>query len=150
MVLFHLIFLLCMSIQPKIRVLIGLFLFFAQDHSTKIYGRFFHIFFLLCMTIQPRLRVLTDFFFFSHDHSKEMYRPLSYHSFLCLQPFSRNQGPHLFIYFICTQPFDQIIWSSFIYSFFILCMTIRPKIRVLINLFILFVHDHSTKNQGPH
>ena len=35
---------------------------------------------------------------------------------------------------MCTRPFSQIIW--FIYSFFILCTTIRPKIRVLINLFI--------------
>ena len=28
--------------------------------------------------------------------------------------------------------------------------TIRPKVRVFINFFILFVHDHSTKNYGLH
>ena len=36
----------------------------------------------------------------------------------------------------------MIFFLSFILS---LCMTIRPKNRVLINLFFLFVHDHSTK-----
>ena len=35
--------------------------------------------------------------------------------------------------------------ASFIYS---LCTTIRPKIRILINLFFLFVHGHSTKVRG--
>ena len=39
---------------------------------------------------------------------------------------------HLF--FFCAQPFDQKLGSSFIY-FFYLYMTIRPKIRVLIDLF---------------
>ena len=29
-----------------------------------------------------------------------------------------------------------------------LCTIIRPKIRVLINLFVLFVHSHSTKIRG--
>ena len=54
------------------------------------------------------------------------------------------------------------------YLFFLLCTIIRPKIRSLIDLHLLFahdhsariygplscnlsfVHDHSTKNQGPH
>ena len=38
---------------------------------------------------------------------------------------------------MCTRPFDQIIWSSFIYSFLVHA-TIRPKIRVLIDLFLLY------------
>ena len=54
---------------------------------------------------------------------------------------------HLFFFF-CTRPFDQNIWPSFIYSFF-LHKTIRPKIRVLIDLFLSFTHDHSTKMYGP-
>ena len=29
-----------------------------------------------------------------------------------------------------------------------MCTTIRPKVRVLINLIFLFVHDHSTKVRG--
>ena len=36
MVLFHLIFLLCTTIRPKIRVHTDLFLLFAHDHSTKL------------------------------------------------------------------------------------------------------------------
>ena len=97
---------------------------------------------------------------------------------------TKNLGLYWFIYFICTRPFHQNIWSFFIYSFFraqpfdqklgsslidwfYLCTTIRPKymvlfhlffllriairpkiIRVLIGLFLLFVHDHSTKIRG--
>ena len=38
MVLFHLIFLLCTTIRPKIRVLTYLFILYAHHHSTKIYG----------------------------------------------------------------------------------------------------------------
>ena len=38
MVLFHLIFLLCTTNRPKIRVLNDLFLLCAHDHSTEIYG----------------------------------------------------------------------------------------------------------------
>ena len=34
--------------------------------------------------------------------------------------------------------------------FILQCTIIPPKIRVLIDLFLLFVHDHSTKNQGCH
>ena len=48
------------------------------------------------------------------------------------------------IFFLFARPFDQKLGSSLIY-FFYLYTTIRPKIRVLNNLFLLFVHDHSTK-----
>ena len=37
MVFFHLIFLFCSTIRPKIRVLIDLFVLCARDHSTEIY-----------------------------------------------------------------------------------------------------------------
>ena len=37
-VLYHLFFLLCATIQPRVRVLTDSFLLFVQDHSTKIYG----------------------------------------------------------------------------------------------------------------
>ena len=64
------------------------------------------------------------------------------------------------------RPFDQELWSSLIYFFylhktirptyivliylfFLLCTTIRPKIRVLVNLFLLSTHDHSPKIYGP-
>ena len=49
---------------------------------------------------------------------------------------------HLF--FLCARPFGQKSGSILIY-FLYLCTTIRPKIRVLINLFLIFAHDHSTE-----
>ena len=65
-----------------------------------------------------------------------------------------NYGPHWFNSFICTRPFDQNIWYSFIYIFFsgqpfhqilgslliyffYLHTTIRPKCMVLFHLFFL-------------
>ena len=72
---------------------------------------------------------------------------------------------HLF--FFCTRPFDQKLGSSSSYFFyvhmtirpkymhmvlfhlfFLLCTIIRPKRRVLIDLFFLFVHNHPTKIRG--
>ena len=147
MVFFHLVFLQCTTIRPKIRVLNDLFLLFAHDHSTKIYG-------LLLVILS-----------FVHDHSTKNQIPHSFISFMCTRPFDQKYGP-LFIYsFFYARPFDQDLGSSLIYFFylhttirpnylvlfhlFILSrMTIRLKIRVLINLFILFVHDHSTKVRG--
>ena len=42
MVLFHLIFLLCTTIRPKIRVHTDLFLFFVQGPSMYIYNLFYY------------------------------------------------------------------------------------------------------------
>ena len=68
MVLFHLIFLLCMTIQPKIRAHTDLFLFFVIDHSTKVYGP---LSFILSFgtTIRPKIKIHTDLFLYVHDHS---------------------------------------------------------------------------------
>ena len=49
---------------------------------------------------------------------------------------------------ICARPFDQELWSSLIY-FFYLQTTIRPKSMVLISLFLLLAHYHLTKIYGP-
>ena len=55
MVLFHVIFLLCTTIQPKIRDLINLIFLFVHDHSSKI------------------IRVLIYIFIpFLHDHSTKI------------------------------------------------------------------------------
>ena len=82
----------------------------------------------ICTSIRPEFRVPNDLFLlFTHDHSVKVYDLLS-----------------IIIFF--AQPFDQKLGSKLIYYFFYLYTTIRPKIRVLINLFILFVHDHLTKN----
>ena len=92
MILFHLIFLLCTTIRPKIR---STLIYFSYLHTTiqQKYMVLFHLFFLLCSTIrlkikvhtdlflyttiQPKVRVLINLFIlFVHDHSTE------------------NQGPH--------------------------------------------------------
>ena len=50
---------------------------------------------------------------------------------------------HLFS-LLCTtiRPKIKVRIDLFLYMY----TTTRPKVRVLINLFILFVHDHSTKS----
>ena len=77
MVLFHLIFLLCTTIRPKIRLLINLFLLCVLDYSTEIYGLLsFVLSFVHNHSIKAR--VLTDLFLlFAHDHSTKIYVPLS-------------------------------------------------------------------------
>ena len=69
------------------------------------------------------------------------------YSFFCAQPFDQKIRSTLIHFFICTRPFDQKLGSSLIYLFY-LYTTIRPKIRVLINLIFFLVHDHSTKVIG--
>ena len=76
---------------------------------------------------------------------------------ICTQPFNQKlQCPHYFLYFICTRPFDQKLGSSLInffhlhttilpnyrvlfHLFFLHCPTIRPKIRVFVDIF-LYLH----------
>ena len=52
----------CTTIRPKIRVLIDLFLSFAQVHSAKIYDRLSFIL-SLSTTIRPQIRVLINYFY---------------------------------------------------------------------------------------
>ena len=111
-------------------VLIDLFLLFAHDHSTNIYGPLSFILFFLRTTIRPRIMVLIDLF---------LLFPINHSTKIC--------GLHSFISFVYTRPFDQNIWPTFI--FLLLCTTIRPKMKVLIDLFLLFAHDHSIKLYGP-
>ena len=67
----------------------------------------------------------------AYNHSTKIHSPLSF--ILCFghDHSTKNYDLHWLISFICTRPFDQHIWSSFIYFFF-------------------FVHDQSTKWYGPH
>ena len=105
----------------------------------------FHLFFLLCTTIWAKIRVIIDLFrLFANDSLTKIFGALSFIFSFAHDDSTKNQGHHWFIYFPCKRPFDQNIWSSFIYSF-LMCATIRPKIRVLTYLFLLFVRDHSIK-----
>ena len=144
MVFFHLIFLFCTTIRPKIRVLIDLF-FYVHATIRPKYMVLFHLFFLLNTTIRPKLKAHTDLFLlFVHYHSTKIHDPHWFIFFMCTRPFDKNIWSSFINSFFCARPFDQKLRSTLIYFF--MYTTIRPKVRVLINLFILFVHDHSTKN----
>ena len=91
----------------------------------------FHLFFLLCSIIRPRLRILTDLFLlFADDHSKKYIVLFHLFSFI--------------YYFFSARLFDQKLGSSLVYLFY-LYTTTWSKIRVLIDLFLLFAHNLSTK-----
>ena len=110
MVLFHLFFLLCTIIRPKVKLLIDLFLSLHTTIRPK-YMVLFHLFFLLYTTIDQKIGSSLTYFFYLHTTIPQKY-----------------------------------VLLTFILS---LCTTIRPKTRVLVNLLILFSHDHSTKLYGP-
>ena len=78
-------------------------------------------------TIQPEFGVPTDLFpLYAHNHSTKVYGPLSF-----ILSFAHNIWPE-----------NKVHTDLLLYMY----TTIRPKVRVLVNLFILFVHGHSTKN----
>ena len=111
--------------STKIKVLNDLFLLFVHDHLTSQVMVLFHLFFLLCRTILPKLG------------SSLIY-------FICIRRLFDQKLVSSLIFFVCPRLFDQKVGSLLIY--FYLYMTIRPKIRVLINfLLLLFIHNHSTK-----
>ena len=132
----------CTTIRPKFRVPTHFF----HMHTTiwQKYMGLFHLIFLLCTTIRPKISVLIDLFLLrAYDHSTEIYGPLSF-ILSSVHDHSTKAWGHWSISFICTRLFDKIYDPL---SFFLsLCTTIRPEIRVHIDLYLLFVHDHSTKN----
>ena len=144
----------CTTIRPEFRVPTDLFLLFAHDHSTKIYGPLsFNLSFVHDNSTKTQLaRVLTGLFFYLHTTIRQkMYRPLSFilsfvydHStkirvlidlFLLFvhDHSTKLYGPLSFILsLLCVRPFDQKLGSSLVYLFY-LYTTIRPKIGVLSN-----------------
>ena len=78
MVFFHLIFLFCTTIRPKIRVVIDLF-FYVHATIRPKYMFLFHLFFLLSTTVRPKITVHIDLFLlFVHDYSTKIYGLLSF------------------------------------------------------------------------
>ena len=131
----------CTTIRPEFKV--PTYLFYMHTTIREKYMVLFHLIFLFCTTIRPKTRVYTDFFFFcTRPFDKCIWSSFIY-SFFCVRPFDQKLSPHWFIS-LCTRPLYQKLVSSLIYLFS-LYATIRPKICVLINLFFLFVHEHSTK-----
>ena len=104
-------------------------IYFLYMHTTirPNYMVLFHLFFLLSTTLRPRPRVLTDYFSYLHTTIRQ------------------NIWSSFIYSFFSARPFDQNLEFTLIY-FLHLRTAIRPKMMVLINLFILFAHDHSTKN----
>ena len=109
------------------------FFYLQSDHSTKINGplsfiiSFAHGQSTLHMTIRPNYMVLFYLFY----------------SFSSAQPFDQKLGSSLIYFFHSHTTIWQKYMIFFLSLILSLCMTIRPKNRVLINFF-LFVHDHST------
>ena len=127
MVLFHLTFLLCTTIRPKIRVAIDLFLFCAHDHSTKIYG------------------LLSFFFLFVHNHSTKV-RSHSYsliYSFLCRYVVCYIQGSISLIF--CSLFFwQQCLYISYLVYSQQYCPYVSYAIfmEVLLLYFVRYIHGY--------
>ena len=155
MVLFCLLFLLCTAIRPKVRVLIDLFRSFPHDHSSEISGplsfilSFVHLFFLslILSFVDQKLNSSLIYFFHLHATIRPKYLVLFHLFFLLYTTIDQKIGSSLtyFFYLHTTIP-QKYVLLAFILS---LCTTIRPKTRVLVNLLILFSHDHSTKLYSP-
>ena len=129
MVLYHLFFLLCTAIRPRVRVLTNLFLLFVHDHLTKNQG--FH-WFISFMCTRP--------------FDRNMWFSYIYY-FFCAKPFDKDLGYSLFFFLYAHNHFIKICGPlPFIITFVHDHST--KKIRVLIYIFISFVHDHSTNFRG--
>ena len=132
LVFFHLLFLLCTVIRPRTMVLIDLFLLFAHDQSTNIYGP------------------LSFNFFCTRPFDQNIWSSFIY-SFFCARPFEQKLGFSLIYFFylnttfrlkcmilfhtffLYARSFDQKLGSSLIYLFY-LCTAIRPKLGVILTL----------------
>ena len=143
MVFFHLIFLFCTTIRPKIRVLIGLF-FYVDATIRPKYMVLFHLFFLLNTTIRPKIKVHTDLFLlFVHHHSTKIHGHQWFIFFMCTRPFDKNMWSSFINSFFCARPFNQKIRSTLIF-FFIFTQPFDQKLGSTL-IYFLFAHDHSTK-----
>ena len=146
MVLFHLFFLLCTTIRPKIKVHTDLF-FMCTTFDQKLGCSLIYLFYLHT-TIRPIIRVHIDLFAYLHTTIRPNCRALFHFYFFSARPFDQKLGSSLIYIFHLHTTIRQKYMTFFLSFIHSLCMTIRPKISVLINLFILFVHDHSTKVRG--
>ena len=143
MVFFHLIFLFCTTIRPKIRVLIGLF-FYVHATIRPKYMVLFHLFFLLNTTIRPKIKVHIDLFLlFVHDHSTKIHGPHWFTFSMCTRPFGKNIWSSFINSFFCARPFDQKLRCTLIY-FFICTRPFDQKLGSSLIYFFLFAHDLST------
>ena len=85
---------LCTTIPPEFRVSTDLFLLFAHDHSTKLYGPLsFNLSFV--QGHSTKIRVLIDLFLlWAHDHSIKIYGPLSFIVSFVRDHWTKTLGLH--------------------------------------------------------
>ena len=128
------LFYLYITIRPKIRVVIDLFIFHLHTTIRPNYMVVYHLFFLLSMTIRLKIRVVIDLFLsFAHDHSTKIYVLLSFILSLCT--IIRTKIRVLIDLFLLFR-YDHltIIYDRLSFILF-LCTAIQSKIRVLITFF---------------
>ena len=82
-----------------------------------------------------------------HDHLTNICGPHWFISFICTRPYDKNIWSSFICSFSCARPFDQKLVSSLIY-FFYLHTTIRQKYIVLFHLFFLFARPFD-QELGP-
>ena len=132
----------CMTIRPEFRVPTDLFLLFAHDHSTKIYGP---LSFNLSFVHDRSTKNYGSHWFISftwHDHSTKIYGLLSFIFSFVHGHSTKTEGRHWFIFLFAHDYLTKMYCPlSFILSF---VYDHSTKIRVLINFF-LSVHNHLTK-----
>ena len=133
----------CTNIGPEFRVPTGLFLLFAHDHSTKIYGLLtFNL--LLWTTIRLKIKVFIDLLFlFPHDYSTKLYGPILFILSLCKNiRLKIRVFINLFI-FICTRHSTIVRAHSYslIHSFLICANIVFTIFMAVLPLY--FVHSVS-------
>ena len=101
------------------------------------------------LTYVPACSSFIYSFFCAQPLDQELWSSLIYFFYLHTRRFNQHIWFSFIYFFFCARPFDQKLWSSFIYLFY-LHTTIRPRIMVLIDLFLLFAHYHSTKIYSLH
>ena len=155
----------CTTLRPKFRIPINYFFYLHKTIRQK-YMVLFYLIFILYTTIRPKIRVLIDLFphslvsseicsflifiiSFMHDHSTKARVFTDVFLLIVYDHSTKNICSSFIYFFFCARQFDKKLDPSLICIFY-LCTTIRPKIRVLINLFLLCAHGHSTKNWDSH
>ena len=137
----------CMTIRPELKVPTDLF--YLHTTIRQKHMVLFHLIFLFSQPFEQKLRSSLICFFYLHTTNRQKYMVLfQIFSIFFAQPFEQKLESSL-IYFLYVH---TTIWRKYIllfHFFYPLCTTIRPKISVLIDLFLLFVRDHSTKLYGP-
>ena len=141
------------TVEPKIEVLINLFILFVHDHSTKYYGPHWFSFiictrlfdqiiwssFIYSFCVRPfdvKLGSSLIYLFHLRTTIKRKYVVLIHLFFLSAQPFDQKPGSTL-IYFFYLYTTIQQKYVVLFHLFLLLCTIIRPKVRVLIDFFII-------------